>query len=222
MNRHDTARSQILERLQATRRAESTPRPAEAALTPVPNDDRLGIGRSLRFCVQIEALGGVCEVHEDAVNARLALLLRLREAECTHLITNDTNLPTLPGLSDALRDSGVLITAPQDVAPHSDTMVGLAVADAGLERTGSLIFSRREPRAWLPVLTSLRFYVLVRRSQLYETLEQWRVASTSAGRGATAGRALIMTGRSVSGDVELHLHYGVYGPRFMHVFVIRG
>ncbi|MCO6452437.1 MAG: hypothetical protein J5I90_16785 [Caldilineales bacterium] len=216
------ARALIFQRLRAAAPGSSIPTPDDKSEAQVPAIDDTVTGRSVRFCSQMATHGAVCEIHDDDVNARLALLLRLREADCTHLITHDVRITAVPGLSESLLDSGVEISSPQSVAHQTELTIGLAVADAGLVQTGSLIFGSAGPRSWLPILASYRLYLLVRRSQLYETMAQWRLVDATGGWGASAGRVLIMTGPSVSGDVELHPHYGLYGPHSLHVFVIRG
>ena len=129
----------------------------------------------------------------------------------------------LPGLDDALRDTGFhLVEADRQdgSATKTNWSIGLTGADAGLAATGSLVFAPAPGHSWLPALLPARHIVILPSDRLYPDLAAWREAWRQGGREQDAAGALIITGPSISADIEFHRHRGTFGPRFLHLILI--
>ena len=174
----------------------------------------------VQFLANWEELGGTWELHDSAVAARLALLLDLQKLD-THelLIWPSAQLP-LPDLADALHDLDIEPVLPDRRDINPDLTLGVTSADAALAATGSIVFVPAPDCPWLPALYPIRHIVLLTTSQLYHDLDDWRVSWEAADRSEDLARALIITGPSVSDDIELHPHRGMFGPRYLHLLLI--
>ena len=164
------------------------------------------------------AFGGSWERHENAVAARLALLRYLYEQRKTNLLSWDANAIPIPGIASALQDSGFNLMTPHRRNLNPDLALGLTSADAALAETASLVFITAPGRSWLPAMIPIRHVVLLPTSRLYPDLQAWRQA-WSALRAYDFSQSLIVTGPSISDDIELYPHRGMFGPRKMHIIL---
>ena len=177
--------------------------------------------RVAAFTAAWEKLGGTWELHENAVAARLAFLLFLQEKHIDQITTwSPAELP-LAGVSEALSDADIQLISPdrRDIDP--DAVVGLTSAHAALAATGSLVLVPEPGQSWLPALLPIRHLVLLPTSRLHTDLHSWRRTWAQEGKNDDLARALIITGPSFSSDIELHIHRGMFGPRLLHILLIR-
>lgn len=214
------SRSTILARLRQTPVVQT--RGADDRQMPSPAPQALSTSqRVAAFESAWESLGGTWELQENATAARLAFLLYLQENKIEQITTwSIADLP-LAGLGEALDDAGIQIISPNRRNIDPDVVVGLTSAHAGLAVTGSLALIPGPGQSWLPALLPIRHLILLPTSRLYTDLHHWRRAWEQEGRSDDLARALIITGPSYSSDIELHAHRGMFGPRLLHVLLIR-
>jgi len=165
-----------------------------------------------------ESFGGSWERHENVVSGRLALLRYLRGQEKTDLLSWHADAMPIPGLAGALQDSGFNLMTPHRRNLNPDLALGLTSADAALAATGSLVFVTAPGRSWLPAMLPISHVVLLPASRLFADLQTWR-QEWSALRAYDFSQSLIITGPSISDDIELYPHSGMFGPRKMHIIL---
>lgn len=171
-----------------------------------------------RFLAAWSRLGGTYEQHPNPISARLGLLRYLRDLQVVEVLAWPAHQLPLPGLDDALRDAGFVLVEANRLDARAGLETGLTGADAGLIETGSLVFEPAPGRSWLPALLPSRHIVILPSDRLYPNLAAWR--RQQAGREQEAGGALIVTGPSISADIEFHRHRGTFGPRFLHLIFV--
>lgn len=165
-------------------------------------------------------LGGSWEQHANPTSARLGLLRYLRDLQVREVLAWPAHELPLPGLGDALKDTGFSLIAADKQDRKTRLSIGLTGADAGLAATGSLVFAPAPVRSWLPALLPILHIVILPTDRLYPDLAAWREGWRQSGRAQDAAGALIVTGPSVSADIEFHRHRGTFGPRFLHLILI--
>ena len=165
-----------------------------------------------------ERWGGTWEMRENPVAARLALLHYLREKNRTELLAWQAEELPLPGLSEALADAGVTLLNPNRRNLSPDLAMGLTSADAALAASASLVLTPAPGRSWLPALIPIHHVVLLPAHLIHADLQSWRRAWRRT-RPQDASRALIISGPSFNDDIELHKHYGMFGPRYVHIIL---
>lgn len=165
-----------------------------------------------------EKLGGTWEHWENAIAARLALLRYLHEREHYELLAWQADALPIPALAEALEDAGITLLHPYRRNLSPDMGVGLTSADAALADTGSLILVPAPGRSWLPALIPINHVVLLPTSRIYPDMAAWR-GDWRENRPRDAVSALVVTGPSFSDDIELHKHYGMFGPRYLHIIM---
>ena len=168
------------------------------------------------FAQQWRHWGGSCEHWENPVAARLALLRYLREQNRLQLLAWQTEALPIPGLSEALTDAGMMLLHPYRRNLSPDVAMGLTSADAALADSGSLVLVPAAGHSWLPALIPIHHVVLLPTERIHQNLSSWR-STWQAQRPNDAARALIVSGPSISDDIELHPHRGMFGPRHVHI-----
>lgn len=173
-----------------------------------------------RFLLAWSGWGGTHELHANPTSARLGLLRYLRDQQVREVLAWPAGRLPLPGLDDALRDAGFVLVEAEGQEPGTGLETGLTGADAGLIDTGSLVFEPGPGRSWLPALLPSLHIVILPSGRLYPSLAAWR--RQQAGRQQETAGALIVTGPSISADIEFHRHRGTFGPRFLHLILVDG
>ncbi len=200
---------------------------------------------ALRFGTELARLYGTFEVLDSAVEARLALVNRLRnwadEEEAARkgpaLDTGQERMvlswapERLPvgGLAETLEDLGWRLVIPTNLAtPESRDAVrfiryGLTGVDAAFASTGSLLVASAPGQSRAASLLPLRHIALVPFSKLCRNVESWLADRREAGSLADdlSERAAwhMITGPSKSADIEMNLTLGVHGPKFVHAIL---
>ena len=170
------------------------------------------------FAENWESWGGTWEKWENPIAARLALLRYLQEQRRTRLLAWQTDALLLPGLAETLADVGVDLMLPHRRNLNPEIAMGVTAVDAALATPGSLALVPAPGRSWLPALIPIHHVALLPTSRLHADLRAWRKAWRDA-RAQDLARALIISGPSVSDDIELSKHYGMFGPRYVHVIL---
>lgn len=168
------------------------------------------------FTHNLDRLGVTWELEDNPVAARLSLLRRLQESNRQEILAWDPQHLPISGLEDALNDVGIRFTPVHRRYLRPELMIGLTSAHAALADTGSLVLDLGPGQSWLPALIVLHHMVLLPTSRLYPHLTAWRQAHTASPPSPTQ---LIITGPSVSDDIELHPHRGMFGPGHQHIIL---
>ncbi len=203
---------------------------------------------ALRFGLEVAKLYGTYDVLDSEVEARLALVNRLRtwadeEAAARKGMGLETGqekmilswaaerLP-VAGLAEMLQDVGWQLVVPADLTtPESREAVrfirfGVTGVDAAFASTGSLLLAASAGQSRAASLLPLRHIALVPFSRLYPTIEDWLAEQREAGGldDTLRRRAAwhMITGPSKSADIEMNLTLGVHGPKFVHVILFAG
>jgi len=170
------------------------------------------------FIANWDHWGGSWEHWENEISARLALLRYLREQNRNEILAWQVEKLPISGLLGALTDAGISLQHPHRRNLSPDVGMGLTAADAALADSGSLVLAPAPGRSWLPALIPIHHVVLLPTKLLYPDLSSWRQEWRQT-RPQDANQALIISGPSVSDDIELHKHYGMFGPRRVHVIL---
>ncbi len=170
------------------------------------------------FIQNWERLGGTWEHWENPVAARLALLRFLHGQDREELLAWRPDKLSIPGLPEALKDAHITLLHPYRRNLSPDMAMGLTSADAALANTGSLVMVPAAGRSWLPALIPIHHVVLLPTNRIYANMKTWR-QDWLDNRTQDVASALIITGPSFSDDIELHRHYGMFGPRYIHIIL---
>ncbi len=178
--------------------------------------------RVRRFLAAWTSLGGTYDEFVNEISARLAILLYLQEHDINELLSWDADQLAVSGLGEAFADARIEITTPDRRSLNPNILLGLTSADAALADTGSLILAPSAGHSWLPALLPIRHFVILPVSRIYSDLASWREQWQEDGRLHDLALSAIVTGPSCSDDIELHPHYGMFGPRLTHLFLVWG
>ena len=170
------------------------------------------------FTASLTALDVTWELEENPVAARLTLLRYLQELGRPEILAWHPEALPIPGLVEALADVGLTLLSPHRRHLNPELMVGLTSAEAALADTGTLVLSLGRGRSWLPGLIVLHHVVLLPVERLYPDMTTWRRA-WMAHRPDDLMTSLLITGPSISDDIELHPHRGMFGPGRIHVIL---
>ena len=247
-----SARDEILTRLRTVlARPELAFPPAETP--PLTDETRMtvttvtGNKRALaeRFGVELTALHGTYELLDSPVEARLALINRLREwtaeEDAAHkgpkLETGQEQMvlgwapAALPieGVADTLADTDWKLVVPADLTTpeHRDGVrfirFGLTGVEAAFASTGSMLVLSGAETSRSASLLPFHHIALIPFSRLYPTIESWLGERRAAGELVDLLRTRsgwnLITGPSKSADIEMNLTLGVHGPKFVHAIL---
>ena len=155
-----------------------------------------------QFIDELAAIGGKgYRLPEKEVKARLAKLLQERAIEQV-----------------AVDDIGEkYISAVESVrAPDPTVWAGVTGALVGIAESGSLVLVGGEGRPLTASLLPDIHIAILRESDLVPTL----LDALRRPEIRSASAAVIITGPSRTGDIEMTLSIGVHGPKEMHVFLL--
>ena len=170
------------------------------------------------FIQNWEGLGGTWEHWENPIAARLALLRFLHGRDQAQILAWQPDELSIPGLSEALKDTDITLLHPYRRNLSPEMAIGLTSADAALANTGSLVMAPAAGRSWLPAFIPIHHVVLLPTGRIYANMRSWR-QDWLVSRARDVASALIITGPSFSDDIELHRHYGMFGPRYIHIIL---
>jgi L-lactate dehydrogenase complex protein LldG len=157
---------------------------------------------AIQFTDELAAIGvKAYRLPEKEVKARLAELLQERGIE--RVCVDDIGKKYVTGIP-SVRD------------PDPSIRVGVTGALLGIAESGSLVLVGGEGRPLTASLLPDIHIAILRESDLVPTLSD--VLSKPEIR--TAPAAVLITGPSRTGDIEMTLTIGVHGPKEVHVFLI--
>jgi len=169
--------------------------PAEYIAPPVPS-------LAARFSDELAGIGGqVYRLPEKEVKARLAKLLQERGIE--RVAVDDIGEEYVTGM-ETVR------------VPDPTVWAGVTGALLGIAESGSLLLVGGEGRPLTASLLPDIHIAILRASDLVPDLAQ----ALARPEIRPASAAVIITGPSRTGDIEMTLSIGVHGPKEVHVFLI--
>lgn len=234
------SRESFLERV---RQAAKAGRAHRVHLSPVPPDvGYIGVEGDLctRFAAEVEAVGGmplVVDDHEAATQALGNLLDEIgprgsASALCwQHELLSRLRVEELLAIRAIVRHDYVSLAAlPEEHRRQAmlDCAIGITSCDLAIAETGSLLMCSRSGRERVASLLPPVHVAIVERRQIVPDLMD-AIAFLGGGPGTKRSRepaefpsnAVLITGPSKTGDIELQLTTGVHGPGKWHVIVIR-
>lgn len=189
-----------------------------------------------RFATEVAAVGGEAHSVPDLPAARGALEKLLDELHparsaggtCGALCWQHELLTRL-GLDELLESRGMVRHDYRTLATLSpekrrETMlacqVGITSCDCAIAETGSLLVCSRSGRERLASLLPPVHVAIVERSQIVPDLIDAIGLLSRRGVDHLPSNAVLITGPSKTGDIELQLTTGVHGPGKWHVIVV--
>ncbi len=104
---------------------------------------------------------------------------------------------------------------------HAEDLVGLTGAFAGIAETGTLMLTSGPERPSTLTMLPETHVVVLRASQVVGAMEDgWDALRNRQGKGNMPRTAILITGPSRTGDIEMQMYLGAHGPRRLHVILI--
>jgi hypothetical protein len=174
------------------KRLPDSPGESEAALIPSLAD---------QFADELSDIGGIVyRLPEIDVKARLAKLLQERGIE--RVAVDDIGEKYVTGIQSVR-------------VPDPTILAGVTGALVGIAESGSLVLVSGEGRPLTASLLPDIHIAILRESDLVPTLAE----ALARPEIREASAAVIITGPSRTGDIEMVLAIGVHGPKELHVFL---
>jgi len=179
-----------------------------------------------RFIDEVQLVRGA--VHLCASNDLVPTILQIQPPEAGEIAISGSHLLSDLAVERELVANGcsVFNTAGVDheklVTRLAGAAAGITSVDYALAETGTLAVSSDEPAALLVSLLPPVHIAIVRRAQIFASLDE---VINGLGQQALEARAggrsvSFITGPSRTSDVELVLSIGVHGPKELHVIVV--
>jgi L-lactate dehydrogenase complex protein LldF len=181
------------------RKNEEAPPAAEEVLRPAQND----MDMAVRFTEELTALGGHVIPTQDAT-ASMIEFLAARGIDRIHLEPNTLD-------ESALRAAGITVTR----EPDPTVRAGVTKALGGLADTGSVLVVDGEGHPLEASLLPEIHLVILRDPDILPSLEN----AIHLMKGSRS--AVVISGPSRTGDIEMTLTIGVHGPGEVHVFLVK-
>jgi L-lactate utilization protein LutC len=219
--------------LQRVRQAAEQGRAYRVATRTLPDD--IGyVGTKGDVCeslaAEVIAVGGEAYLVDDLLAARDTVVRLCSEVEAKTALCWQHDLLERLGLAELLSRSGIgqldheSLTR-RDEAERRATIlaadVGITSCDFALAETGSLVMLARPGQERVASLLPPLHIAVVERSQILPDLYDAIARLQSLGFEGLPSNAVLITGPSKTGDMELELTTGVHGPGRWCVIVVR-
>lgn len=187
--------------------------------------------RCAAFAAGVIAVGGEVFVVEDVAGARDVVLSLCQEANARSALCWQHELLDRLGLGELLAEAGIgrvdhAVLIQQDVAERRSTIlaadVGITSCDYALAETGTLLMLARPGHERVSSLLPPVHIAVVERRQILDDLYDAIAKLRELGFDGLPSNAVLITGPSKTGDMELELTTGVHGPGRWCVVVIAG
>ena len=248
-----TTRDEILDRIRTIlRRPDLSFPPVDTP--PLTANERMAVTHAegdatalaVRFGRELEKLYGSYEILASAVEARLALIARLKDwadaedaarqgpkpetfgQDRMVLSWHPAQLP-IDGLAEALADMQWKLVAPDQLTSPAAlgkvrlVRFGVTGVEAAFASTGSILVVGGAGTNRSASLLPFRHIALIPFSRLYPTIETWLAERRAAGEVVnllrTRANWTLITGPSKSADIEMNLTLGVHGPKYVHAIL---
>jgi len=179
-----------------------------------------------RFTREVQAVRGA--VHVSNIGNLFDTILEICANGSGEVALSGASLLNDLELGAKLTAQGQITFSPDGVnheeliARLEGAVAGITCVDYALAETGTLALSSDETAALLVSLLPPVHIAIVRRSQIYSTLEEVidRLGHQLVNHEAAGRSVSFITGPSRTSDVELVLSIGVHGPKELHVILI--
>lgn len=181
------------------------------------------------FVAEVVAVGGEAYLVSDLAAAREVVMRLCREVTAQTALCWQHELLDRLGLSQALTEAGIgrIDRDTLDAQPVDERRLSILAADVGitscefaLAETGSLVMLSRPGRERVASLLPPVHIAVVERSQILPDLYDAIAKLQAMGVDGLPSNAVLITGPSKTGDMELELTTGVHGPGRWCVVVI--
>jgi L-lactate dehydrogenase complex protein LldG len=173
------------------------------------------------FAAEMVAVGGEAYLVSDLAAAREVVLRLCREVNAQTALCWQHELLDRFGLSESLVEAGIERIDHDSLAaqPVDQRRLSILAADVGitscefaLAETGSLVMLSRPGRERVASLLPPIHIAVVERSQILPDLYDAIAKLRAMGFEGLPSNAVLITGPSKTGDMELELTTGVHGP----------
>ncbi len=183
-----------------------------------------------RFAEEVEAVGGTAHVASDLNAARQALESLLADVVATACLCWQHELLERIGIKELLLARGIepldyVSLAALPPSRRREVMlacgIGITSCDCAIAETGSLLMCSGAGRERVASLLPPVHVAVVERKQIVPDLIDAISLLSQGGGKNLPSNAVLISGPSKTGDIELQLTTGVHGPGTWHVIVIQ-
>jgi len=235
--------------LERVRQAAKMGQAHRVQLHPVPDDvGYVGAQGDLceRFAAEVEAVGGMPHMVADLAGARSVLQELLEEissglaVNAVAAIAGEGSGPPAAlcwqhelliqiGLPELLHENGIqrldyssltAMSLEKRRAAMLACQVGITSCNWAIAEAGSLLLYSRTGRERVASLLPPVYVAIVERQQIVPDLIDAIAKRSRGGISQLPSNAVLITGPSKTGDIELQLTTGVHGPGTWHVIVV--
>jgi L-lactate dehydrogenase complex protein LldG len=180
-----------------------------------------------RFSAELTAIAGRVHRPATAREAVAAVTAVCREHGATRVLSWAPGWIGLPGLGEALAESGIGVDEGwlpdggdriDRLAALDPIRVGITGAFAGIAESGTIAVVSGPGRSRLASLLTPVHIAVLRADRLYPSLAAF--FSAHADIAEEGSNLVLITGPSRTADIEMTLTRGVHGPGEIHVVVI--
>jgi L-lactate utilization protein LutC len=181
------------------------------------------------FAAEVVAVGGEAYMAPDLAAAREVVLKLCHEVHAKTALCWQHELLDRLGLSRTLTEEGIGRIDHDTLVPQSvderrlsilATDVGITSCEFALAETGTLVMLSRPGRERVASLLPPMHIAVVERSQILPDLYDAIAKLQAMGVDGLPSNAVLITGPSKTGDMELELTTGVHGPGRWCVVVV--
>jgi L-lactate dehydrogenase complex protein LldG len=190
----------------------------DVTATPLPLPD-LSSPMTERFRQRLASVGGRCEIVDDEESAGRALEQLLSTLGARRVVHSDSALLDRVLPRSSARSFAAVGQLSREALFDCDT--GVSAAQLGIAETGTVVLESSAERHRLVSLVPPVHVVLLKASDLVETMGQALAHVRGNASSEVGSRAItFITGPSRTSDIELTLAIGVHGPQIVHVILI--
>jgi L-lactate utilization protein LutC len=182
------------------------------------------------LAAEVVAVGGEAFLVDGLSGAKEVVLRLCREANAQTALCWQHELLERLGLADLLAQAGIgqldhaSLTKLDEASRRAAILaadVGITSCDFALAETGSLVMLARPGQERVASLTPPLHIAVVEHSQILPDLYDAIARLQALGFDGLPSNAVLITGPSKTGDMELELTTGVHGPGRWCVIVVR-
>ena len=182
------------------------------------------------LAVEVLAVGGEVYLVDDLAGAREVVQRLCAEIEAKSALCWQHELLERLGLSELLSSAGIqlvdhaVLSGQNEITRRATLLaadVGITSCEFALAETGSLVMWSRPGRERAASLLPPLHIAIIERSQILPDLYDAIARLQALGFDGLPSNAVLITGPSKTGDMELELTTGVHGPGRWCVVVVK-
>ena len=179
-----------------------------------------------KFASEVNQVGGVAQVFDDWNGARQQLRLIIAEEKCRsalcwqHSVLDQLQLDDLLSEANVARvdyDTLTLLDAVDQRNQAIEADIGITSADIAIAETGTLVVCSKAGQERMSSLVPPIHVAIITADQIVPDL----LDAIPRLPQPLPSSAVLITGPSKTGDIELQLTTGVHGPGKWHVLIVR-